>query len=134
MLDPLPDPITRTTALWPAEARLKFTDIRALILEAGARADIGPLTESLKWGQPAWRPDRPRKGSTLRLNWSDKLPRTLALFVDCKTTLAAEIFAAYPDDFQYESNRAMRMQLNAPLPKDAIAYLAHATFTYHQNT
>lgn len=128
------DPVSHITSLWPAEAQLKFAHIRTLILDVGADADIGPLTESLKWGQPAWRPDRPRTGSTLRLNWSDKLPQTLALFVDCKTTLAADMLAAYPHDFQYESNRAMRMQLNTPLPEGAIAHLAHATFTYHQKT
>ena len=127
------EPFLQTTARWPTEAQLKFAQIRTLILDTAARADVGPLTESLKWGQPAWRPNRPRTGSTLRLNWSDKMPQTLALFVDCKTTLAADIFAAYPNDFQYETNRAMRMALNAPLPESAITHLVHATFTYHQN-
>lgn len=126
------DPFAPTTAQWPTAAQTKLAEIRALILDAARRADIGPVTESLKWHQPAWRPVRPRTGSTLRLDWSDKSPQTIALFVDCKTTLAAEMFAAYPDEFTYESNRAMRLDLAAPLPEAAIKHLATVTLTYHR--
>lgn len=126
------DPFSQTTACWPMEAQTSFARIREVILDAAQNADIGPVTESLKWGQPAWRPERPRTGSTLRLNWSVDQPETIALFVDCKTTISAEMFAAYPDEFSYETNRAMRLQLGAEIPKSAIAHLAQVTFTYHR--
>lgn len=128
----MPDPFAPTTALWPIEAQTRFAEIRGLILDAAKQVAIGPLTESLKWGQPAWRPERPRTGSTLRLNWSDKSPQTLAFFVDCKTTLAAQMFAAYPFDFEYKSNRELQVHLDAALPNSAINHLAELTFTYHK--
>ncbi|UWR27706.1 hypothetical protein K3757_07155 [Sulfitobacter sp. S223] len=125
------DPFAATLSLWPAPARAAFTDMRAVILAAAAGSGAGPLTESLKWGQPAWRPIRPRQGSTLRLMWQDNAPQTLALFVDCKTTLSATMQEIYPTEFQYETNRALRLALDRPLPLQAIDHLARLTFSYH---
>lgn len=108
--------------------------MRALILSAAQDAEVGPIEESLKWGQPAWRPKRPRQGSTLRLSWQDNAPQTLALFVDCKTTLSATMRDIYPLEFEYESNRALRLQIGVPLPTQAIDHLARLTFTYHRKS
>lgn len=127
-------PFTDTLASWPKPAQKQFTEIRALILNAAAEADVGPIEESLKWGQPAWRPKRARTGSTLRLNWQDNSPQSIAIFVDCKTTLSATIREIYPDDFEYESNRALRLRLGAALPVQAIDHLARLTFTYHRES
>ncbi len=126
------DPFRDTIATWPPEARRLFGDIRALILATATGAQIGPVTESLKWGQPAWRPVRPRQGSTLRLMWQDNAPQTIALFVDCKTTLSATMQEIYPAEFQYENNRALRLSLERPLPLQAIDHLARLTFSYHR--
>ncbi len=126
------DPFTDTLAAWPSDARAIFAEIRALILIAAKESDAGPIEESLKWGQPAWRPKRPRQGSTLRLDWQVKLPQTLALFVDCKTNLSATMQEIYPSEFQYEANRALRLTLDNPLPRQAIDHLARITFTYHR--
>ncbi|MEQ6203704.1 DUF1801 domain-containing protein [Sulfitobacter sp. HNIBRBA2951] len=128
------DPFDQTLSAWPPQACAVFNKIRALILETAQTAGVGTLEESLKWHQPAWRPQKPRTGSTLRLNWDAGAPNTIALFVDCKTTIAAEMFAAYPYDFMYESNRGLRLHLGAPLPEQAIAYLAERTFTYHRKS
>jgi hypothetical protein len=125
------DPFKDTIATWPAEARRSFGRMRALILAAGAQADVGPLTESLKWGQPAWRPTRPKQGSTLRLNWTEKSPSTLVLHVDCKTTLATTMREIYPTEFRYESNRALHLDIGARWPVQAIDHLARLTFRYH---
>lgn len=126
------DPFADTLAAWPVEARAQFAEIRALILDAAKEADAGPIAESLKWGQPSWRPARPRQGSTLRLDWQDKLPHTLVLFVDCKTNLSATMQEIYPSEFQYETTRALRMTLGDTLPRQAIDHLARLTFTYHR--
>lgn len=126
------DVFEQTISGWPAQAQVRFGEIRALIRDVAQTLDVGPIEESLKWRQPAWRPTRPRTGSTLRLNWDSGAPQSIALFVDCKTTLASEMFAAYPYDFAYESNRALRLALDATLPHEAIRFLAERTFSYHR--
>ncbi|MEQ6248311.1 DUF1801 domain-containing protein [Sulfitobacter sp. HNIBRBA3233] len=125
------DPFAATTALWPEAAQDRFRHLRAVILNAAAGMDAGEIAESLKWGEPAWRPKRLRQGSTLRAAWQVNSPRTLALFVDCKTTLAATMRDIYPDVFTYENNRALRFDLDAPVPADAVDHLARLTFAYH---
>ncbi|MEH6522153.1 DUF1801 domain-containing protein [Sulfitobacter sp.] len=127
-------PFSNTTATWPDPAREQFNTMRELILNAAQEADVGPMEESLKWGQPAWRPKRPRQGSTLRLSWQDNAPQALALYVDCKTTLSATMRDIYPLEFEYETNRALRLSIGAPLPKQAIDHLARLTFTYHRKS
>lgn len=125
-------PFTETIAAWPDTARTQFTTIRTLILAAAKDADAGPLTESLKWQQPAWRPTRPRQGSTLRLMWQDTSPQSIALYVDCKTTISETMREVYPADFKYEKNRGLHLPLDATLPVQAIDHLARLTFTYHK--
>jgi uncharacterized membrane protein (UPF0182 family) len=74
------------------------------------------------------------QGSTLRLNWSGKSPRTLVFYVNCKTTLSETMRALYPTEFKYESNRALHLRLHCQWPEQAIDHLARLTFRYHLKT
>ena len=93
--------------------------------------DIGPLDETLKWGQLSWRPIKPKTGSTLRVNWSTTSPTELAVFVDCKTDLAARMQTLYPNLPSNDGRRRIALDLNAPFPETALAHLAEMTFRYH---
>ncbi|KEJ89461.1 hypothetical protein [Sulfitobacter donghicola] len=123
---------TPTISQWPALQQKQFEEIRKLILAAAKDANVGPVEESLKWGQPAWRPKRPRQGSTLRLNWQGIPSHPLVLYVDCKTTLSATMREIYPTEFEYEKNRGLGLPDGSPLPLQAIDHLARLTFCYHQ--
>ncbi len=96
-------------------------------------AQTGPLSEGLKWGQPAWRPVKARMGSTLRLSWRADAPTQLDLFVDCKTDLAARITRDFPDAFDSDARRRLTLQTTEPMPDDALWHLARRTFTYHRD-
>lgn len=130
-LPPMPGLFLEKIRTWPDAAAQRFSELRYLVLNAGLDANVGEICESLKWSEPAWRPIRPRQGSTLRLSWSVKSPDQISLFVDCKTTLASTMQSLYPADFKYENNRALRLHLDADLPRQAIDHLARLTFTYH---
>ncbi len=125
-------PFTQITAQWPAPARTRFDALRAAILSAAQDAHVGPVTESLKWGQPAWRPATPRTGSTLRLNWSPDAPEVLTVYVDCKTDLAQRMASLYPE-LPNDGRRALALPLNTALDTHPIAHLAAMTLTYHHN-
>lgn len=130
-LPPMPTVFLAKIGTWPDAAAQRFSEIRYLILSAAADAGVGDITETLKWTEPAWRPARPRQGSTLRAAWSQKRPNDIALFVDCKTTLSDTMRTRYPLEFKYEGSRALRLPLSEPLPAQAIDHLARLTFTYH---
>ena len=127
------DPTLNTLiAQWPEQAQKQLLAVRAILHDVSETSQSGPLDESLKWGQPAWRPRRPRTGATLRLNWSDAAPDRLMAFVDCKTDLASQMSTRFPGQFENDGGRALAFDLNEALPVDAIAQLAQLTFTYHQ--
>jgi hypothetical protein len=127
------NPFDQTTAQWPAPARARFDALRAIILSAAEDANVGPLTETLKWGQPAWRPVAPRTGSTLRLNWSPTAPHALTAYVDCKTDLAQRMASLYPD-LPNDGRRALSLALDGTLAEQPLSHLAAMTFTYHRKS
>ena len=129
---PLPDAFHVRIADWPDAASQRFRQIREVVLQAATDMEIGAIDESLKWGEPAWRPRKPRQGSTLRCSWSGRLPDQIGLFVDCKTTLGETMRTLYPAEFRHENNRALRLDLTATLPRDAIDHLARLVFAYHR--
>lgn len=124
--------LNNVIATWSAPATAMAQACRAVFLDVAQEADVGPLEESLKWGQPAWRPTKPRMGSTLRMDWDAGAPGQLALFVDCKTDLAARMRDLYPDLPGNDGQRRIVIDLDAPLPEQAVAHLAEMTFGYHR--
>lgn len=131
-MDHAPASLLDQISSWPDPAQKAAWACRTLFHEIAKKNDLGPLDESLKWGQPAWRPRRPRTGSTLRMTWSATSTDTLAFFVDCKTDLAARMRDVYPDLTRNDGRRQLGVDLTAPLPEQAIAHLAQMTFTYHR--
>lgn len=131
---PLPATVKTCITQWSEHAQLAFHEVRQVVMTVAARTPIGDLTETLKWGHPAWLPRTPGIGSTLRCNWSAKTPDRLSLYVHCQTTLVDTLRELYPDTFTYEGNRALHMTLDAPLPYDAVDHCAVLTLTYHRKT
>ncbi|MEP5732549.1 MAG: hypothetical protein ABJL67_24625 [Sulfitobacter sp.] len=127
-----PQPLLDIIAHWSDPAQQAVWICRTLFHQISTERDIGPLDETLKWGQPSWRPVRPRTGSTLRMGWRQADADHLAFFVDCKTNLAAQMQDIYPDVFQNDGKRALLLPLSRPFAEQAVAHLAELTFTYHQ--
>ncbi|MBY5932280.1 hypothetical protein KUV51_04645 [Tateyamaria omphalii] len=127
-----PTDILARVETWPTPAQTHFLRTRTLVHEVATSEDIGPLDESLKWGQPAWRPTRARTGSTLRVDWSPSTPNRLLAFVDCKTDLAAQMDLRFPGQFHNDGRRALGFDTETPLDEDAVWQLAQLTLTYHR--
>jgi len=119
------DPFADLTSQWPPAARTAFAQLREIAHDAAP----SPLAESLKWGQPAWRPIKPRTGATLRAMWHASTPARLHLYVDCKTNLAARMQDLYPQ-IENDGRRALSVPLDI-LPQEAVHHLAAMIFRYH---
>ena len=133
-MPPLPDDITSCLARWPNRAQTAFATLRETVLTAARHAQIGEVIETLKWGQPSWRPAKPGIGSTLRCNWHPATPDRLSLYVHCQTNLLDTMRGLYPASFAYEGNRALHMSLSAPAPRPVVEHCALLTLTYHRKT
>ncbi|QBY01872.1 DUF1801 domain-containing protein [Rhodophyticola sp. CCM32] len=117
-------------ASFPDRARKGLLTLRSLIFETAADLPpVGPLEETLKWGQPAYLTPETKSGSTIRLG----LPKEggFAIYVHCQTTILSEFQSLFPDDFTYEGHRAIRFDDDADLPQDQIGLLIRRALTYH---
>ncbi|MBB5515864.1 hypothetical protein FHS89_001884 [Rubricella aquisinus] len=113
-------------AAQPSETRARLSQLRALIHEV-AQGDprIGPLSESLKWGQPSF---AAATGTPLRLEARDG--GGIALLTHCQTSVISEMREALGTNVRFEGNRAMLLDASAPVPQDALRLMIHRALTY----
>lgn len=115
---------------FPPAVRRRLKQVRKLVFKVADECDVGQLDETLKWGQPAYLPVKPRTGSTLRLG-SSADGRMWILYVHCQTTLASTFRAWFPD-WHYEGNRAVHFSVDKELDEAALASCIEQVLTYHR--
>ena len=97
-------------------ARQPLLDVRRVIFEVASAEAVGPLSETLKWSEPAYLTEASKAGSTVRVGLAKGQP---AVFFNCNTTLVAGFRETFGDALTYQGNRAV---LLAPdTPPDALA-------------
>lgn len=107
-------------------------ELRGLIFEtAQLDARIGTLTETLKWGEPAYLTQETKSGSTLRLGYS-KLSQTPAMFVSCSTPLL-QIFKEIDKErvLKYYGLRDIAVPQITEVNKKVLQTCMLKTLTYH---
>ena len=73
--------------------------VRRIAYDVAAKdARIGPLTETLKWGEPAYLTNATKAGTTLRV-WRTKDGVNPAIFVNCRTSLVQTFSRHLSADF-----------------------------------
>lgn len=116
----------------PPRARACLKALRTLIRDtARVTPAAGPLTETLKWGEPAFLTEATKSGTTLRLGWKPAEPGIVRLLVHCSTTLVSEWRDRYGDTLDFEGTRAIRFDTGAPLPRAELAHCIAMALTYH---
>lgn len=134
MPPPMPSEVAAVFAAGPSELRPRLDALRRLILEtAAATAGVGPLTECLKWGEPAYLTAATKAGSTIRIGWKASSPGRCALLFNCRTGLVDSFRQSFPDDLLYEGNRAVILPPGAPLPKAVLRRCIAMALTYHRD-
>lgn len=129
----LPAVIAAAVSRYPAPVQAQLFQIRDLIFAVATETDgVGPLTEMLKWGEPAYLTDVSRSGTTIRLGVSRSAPDHCAVFVNCQTTLIGTFRAHFADDFAFEGNRALIIPNAGDFPREPLALCLRAALTYHR--
>ncbi len=127
-----PVDVAQAFARVPEQPRRRLFEMRELILDAADATGTAPLTETLKWGQPAYLPAR-KHGTTARLGWSASDPDRCRLFVHCQTDLVARFRQVFPTEFGYEGNRAILVPATDTFPAAAFQQIAASILTYHRD-
>lgn len=125
---PMPDEVAAAFARFPPKARRRLMIVRARIFALARETGTGPLTETLKWGEPAYLTETTRSGTTIRLGLSGDEP---AIFLNCQTTLVEGFRRDFPDAFGYLGNRALLPRAAADHP--ALALCLCRALTYHRD-
>jgi hypothetical protein len=131
--EPFSDPAVEAVfQAYPDALRRPLLRLRALIFEAAREnACVGDLIETLKWGQPAYLPARPRIGTTIRLGALKDRPDAYALFVHCQTSLADTFRGLYGETLSVEGDRAIVFSARTEPPRDALKHCIALALTYH---
>lgn len=118
-------------ARFEPETREALLAVRSLVFEAADDVDAGPLTETLKWGEPAYLTEATKSGTTIRLGTPKGMEDRCALFVHCQTSLVAEFREVIDDPaIGFEGNRAVIFPTTRPLPEDALRHCIAQALTY----
>jgi hypothetical protein len=118
-------------AAYEPKMRARLMALRQLIFAAAESAKAGPLSETLKWGQPAYRPLKAKTGTTVRVDAVRGATDKYALFVPCSTTLIASFREQYAREFVFEGNRAIIFALGAKVQEKALKHCIAMALTYH---
>jgi uncharacterized protein DUF1801 len=114
----------------PAQQK-KLKQLRRIVLTTAESLGLGEIVETLKWSEPAYLPQKPRTGTTLRIGANKHDPNSARLYVNCQTSLIQTYKTLFPE-LQYEGNRGVIFDLQEPLPEDAIRIMVEAAMTYHK--
>ena len=117
---------------YEAGARDTLLYLRDLIYDQAASIQsVGPLSESLKWGQPAYRPKADRIGTTVRLDAVRGSGGAVGLYVPCSTTLITDFITHYPSLFNSQGKRALVFAPDKAIPEAELRHCIAMALTYH---
>ncbi len=105
--------------------------LRQMILDVAASIpDVGPIEETLKWGQPSFLTSHTKSGTTLRIDRLSKTDHRPALFVSCQTDLIDSFKTIYPDRFTYHGKRAIVPDFEKSLYEEELRHCIALALTY----
>ncbi len=124
--------VANVFAAYPGNIREKLMTLRAMILETATRIDgVGPIEETLKWGQPSYLTTESGTGSTIRIDRVKSDDDRVAMYFHCQTDLVATFRELYPEQMEYGGNRSILFDAKAKIPEKALRHCIGLALTYH---
>ena len=86
---------------YPEPLRTKLLALRQLILDTARTTEgVGPLEETIKWGQVSYLTPETRSGSTVRIDQVKPAAEQYAVYFHCQTNLVETFRELYPDQLR----------------------------------
>lgn len=113
--------------------RHELLALRDLILAVADETDgVGTITETLKWGQPAYLTEESGSGSTIRIAPAPPgADHDYAMFFICHTNLVEVFETLFGDTFTYEVNRALLFRTGEQHAEEELRRCVAMALTYH---
>jgi hypothetical protein len=117
---------------YPARLRADLLALRELIFDTASETEgVGALIETLKWGQPAYVPSKPRTGSTVRIDVFKPADQKYGIFFHCQTTLVSTFRELYGSRLLFQGERAIVFSQGEKVPREALGHCIALALTYH---
>ena len=121
-------------AAYPPRIRRRMLALRQLIFETAAETDgVGPVEESLRWGEPAYLTSESKSGSTVRIYWKPRRPGQVAVYFHCKTNLVGTFRRMFPK-LRFEGDRAIVLREGESLPSAELRRCVELALTHHRRS
>lgn len=114
---------------YPKHISPKIKHLRDLIIQSAKELELDEIDETLKWGEPSY---LSRHGSTIRIDWKETTPDIYSIYFKCTSRLVETFKEVYGPLFEYESNRAIRFNLNEKVPEHELKDCIKAALIYHK--
>jgi hypothetical protein len=127
--DPAVDEVFRA---YPKPLKAKLLALRRLIFDtAKTTKGVGPLQETLKWGQPSYLTTETKSGSTIRIGHVKSVADQYAVYFHCQTDLVETFRELYPTQLRYGGNRSILLNAAEKLPEPELRHCVALALTYH---
>ncbi|EPG74386.1 PF08818 domain protein [Leptospira fainei serovar Hurstbridge str. BUT 6] len=119
---------------YPERMRTKLLFLRQLIFDTAAKTEsVGPLEETLKWGEPSYLTSQTKSGSTIRIHHRESQGDEYGIYFNCQTSLIAQFKKKYGKKFHFEGNRSIIFKQNEPIPVKELQDCISLALTYHRS-
>ena len=119
-------------ATYSKEMQSKLLILRQLIFDVAAQTNgVGELEETLKWGQMSYLTSQTKSGSLIRIDQIKSQQNKYAMFFHCQTTLVDSFKEMYRDQFEFDGNRSIILNIKDKVPVEALRHCVSMALTYH---
>ncbi|MGY3571881.1 DUF1801 domain-containing protein [Vibrio paucivorans] len=113
----------------PPQGRSRAKELRRLISSIAEQNHLGPIEESLKWGEISF---SVAGGSPIRMDCKVSSPESFFVYFHCQTKLVDTFRELYPNLCTYHGNRALEFHSSEPLSSTELSHCIELALTYHK--
>ena len=118
---------------YPKPLKARLLALRRLIFDTARTVEgVGPLQETIKWGQPSYLTPQTKSGSTIRIDRM-KSANQYAIYFHCQTNLVETFRELYPAELSYGGNRSIILDADEKIAEPALRHCVALALTYHLN-
>lgn len=118
-------------AAMPERVRQRLIETRELIFEiAASDKQIGAITETLKWNEPAYLTDETGSGTTVRLNRVGDNDE-FGVYVHCQTNIVESFKKKAGKGLKFDKTRALILSAKKNLPRKQLTEYLRMALLYH---
>ena len=117
---------------YPDHIKPKMNALRSLIYQVAEQTEgVGQITETLKWSEPAYLTSKPKSGTTIRMDWKERNPEQIGIYVNCNTSLVETYRSMFSDELEFEGNRAIMIPVEEAIPEKELKICIQMALRYH---